>query len=130
LGTTLGDELIKPTKLYVKTILDLKGKYEIKGISHITGGGFIENIPRMIPEGLRVKIKKGTWPVLPIFNLLQQLGEIKETDIYNTFNMGIGMVLAVDSSIADEIVKYLNNDNEQAYLIGEVVNGEAGVDIC
>jgi phosphoribosylformylglycinamidine cyclo-ligase len=130
LGTTLGDELIKPTKLYVKTILDLKGKYEIKGISHITGGGFIENIPRMIPEGLRVKIKRGTWPVLPIFNLLQQLGEIKETDIYNTFNMGIGMVLAVDSSIADEIVKYLNNDNEQAYLIGEVVNGEAGVDIC
>ncbi|MCX8131074.1 MAG: phosphoribosylformylglycinamidine cyclo-ligase [Clostridia bacterium] len=130
LGTTLGEELLRPTKLYVKTILDLKDKYEIKGISNITGGGFIENIPRMIPEGLRIKINKGTWPVLPIFELLQRLGEIKERDIYNTFNMGIGMVLAVNSSIADDVVKYLNKETEQAYLIGEVTKGEAGVDIC
>lgn len=130
LGTTLGEELIRPTKLYVKTILDLKDKYEIKGISHITGGGFIENIPRMIPEGLRVKINLGTWPVLPIFNLLQKIGGIKEKDIYNTFNMGIGMVLAVSSDIAEEMVQYLNAKEEQAYLIGEIITGDAGVDLC
>ena len=130
LGSTLGEELLKPTKIYVKTILDLISKYEIKGISNITGGGFIENIPRMIPEGLRVKITKGTWPVLPIFNLLQSIGDIKERDIYNTFNMGIGMVMAVDKDIAQDVLKYLNRDVEEAYMIGEIVNGEAGLDLC
>jgi phosphoribosylformylglycinamidine cyclo-ligase len=129
-GITLGEELIKPTRIYVKTILDLIEKYEIKGLAHITGGGFIENIPRIIPEGLRVKINKGTWPVLPIFSLLQKLGNIKERDIYNTFNMGIGMVLAVNKEIAAEVVSYLNGNNEAAYMIGEVIAGEAGVDIC
>ncbi len=130
LGKTLGEELLTPTRLYVKTILDLKEKFEIKGLSHITGGGFIENIPRIIPEGLRVKITKGTWPVLPIFSLLQKIGDIKERDIYNTFNMGIGMVLAVDSGISREAADYLNSRDEKAYIIGEVVKGEAGVDIC
>jgi phosphoribosylformylglycinamidine cyclo-ligase len=130
LGTTLGEELIRPTKLYVKTILDLKDKFEIKGISHITGGGFIENIPRMIPEDLRIKINKGTWPVLPIFRLLQKIGNIKESDIYNTFNMGIGMVLVVSGENAAEVLNYLNKNEEQAYLIGEVIKGNAGVDIC
>jgi phosphoribosylformylglycinamidine cyclo-ligase len=130
LGTTLGEELIRPTKLYVKTILDLKDKFKIKGISHITGGGFIENIPRMIPEGFRVKINKGTWPVLPIFKLLQRIGGIKERDIYNTFNMGIGMVLAVEKENAPEILNYLNKSEEQAYMIGEIVKGDAGVDLC
>jgi phosphoribosylaminoimidazole synthetase len=130
LGKTLGEELLTPTKLYVKTILDLKEKFEIKGISNITGGGFIENIPRMIPDGLRVKINKGTWPILPIFTLLQQVGEIKERDIYNTFNMGIGMVLAVDNNIANDVLDYLKNINENAYVIGEVIEGEAGVDLC
>lgn len=130
LGTTLGDELLKPTKIYVKTILELKGKFELKGISHITGGGFIENIPRMIPQGLRIKINKGSWPVLPIFSLLQKLGDIKERDIYNTFNMGIGMVIAVESDIAEQVAEYANKMGEQAYVIGEVVQGEAGVDIC
>lgn len=130
LGITLGEELIKPTKIYVKTILDLKDKYKINGISHITGGGFIENIPRMIPDGLRVKINKGTWPVLPIFKLLQELGDIKERDIYNTFNMGIGMVLAVDKEIAGQVAAYLNENDGNAYIIGEVISGEAGVDIC
>ncbi|MDP4093636.1 MAG: phosphoribosylformylglycinamidine cyclo-ligase [Bacillota bacterium] len=130
LGTRLGDELIKPTRLYVKTILDLINKFEIKGMSNITGGGFIENIPRMVPEGLRVEINKGTWPVLPIFSLLQKLANIGERDIYNTFNMGIGMVLAVDKDIADEVVEYLNKETEQAYVIGEIISGKAGVDIC
>lgn len=130
LGCTLGEELIKPTKIYVKTILDIKEKYTIKGVAHITGGGFIENIPRMIPDGLRVQIRKGTWPVLPIFNLLQKLGDLGEKDIYNTFNMGIGMVLTVDAAIAEEVVQYLNKEDQQAYIIGEVVKGEAGVELC
>ena len=130
LGTTLGEELIRPTKLYVKTILDLKDKFELKGISHITGGGFIENIPRMIPEGFRVKINKGTWPVLPIFNLLQRIGNIKERDIYNTFNMGIGMVIAVAQEKAEEILSYLNQQETQAYRIGEIIQGDPGVELC
>lgn len=129
-GKTLGEELLTPTRLYVKTILDLKERFEIKGISNITGGGFIENIPRMIPDGLRVKINKGTWPVLPVFSLLQEIGEISERDIYNTFNMGIGMVLAADAEKAGEVVDYLNSKSEKAYIIGEVIKGEAGVDIC
>lgn len=129
LGCTLGEELIKPTKIYVKTILDIKEKYAIKGIAHITGGGFIENIPRMIPDGLRVQIRKGTWPVLPIFNLLQKLGDLGEKDIYNTFNMGIGIVLAVDAAIAEEVAQYLNKEEQQAYILGEIVKGEAGVEL-
>jgi len=95
----LGEELLKPTRIYVKTILNIINEYELKGITHITGGGFIENIPRMIPEGLRVKIEKGTWPILPIFKLLQRIGDISENDIFNTFNMGIGMVIAAALSI-------------------------------
>ncbi|QNU65872.1 phosphoribosylformylglycinamidine cyclo-ligase [Ruminiclostridium herbifermentans] len=130
LGCTLGEELIKPTRIYVKTILDLIKKFEIKGISHITGGGFIENIPRMVPEGLRVKIQKGTWPVLPIFDLLKSLGNMNDRDIYNTFNMGIGMVLAVDADKADEITAYLKSVGEEAFIIGSIIEGEAGVDLC
>jgi phosphoribosylformylglycinamidine cyclo-ligase len=130
LGSKLGDELLKPTKIYVKTVLDMKDKYQIKGISHITGGGFIENIPRMVPEGLRVKINRETWPVLPIFKLLQKLGNLDDNHIFNTFNMGIGMVIAVDRDEADSILKYLNRENEEAYIIGEIIKGEAGLDLC
>ena len=130
LGTTLGEELLKPTRIYVKTILQLKEKFAIKGISHITGGGFIENIPRMIPEGLRLNINLGTWPVPPVFNLLQNMGELSVNSIYNTFNMGIGMVMAVDHGIASDVVKYLESLGEKAYVIGKVVEGEAGVDLC
>ena len=130
LGTTLGEELLKPTRIYVKTILDLKDKFEIKGISHITGGGFYENMPRMLPEGLGIKVKKGTWPILPIFDLLQSLGNISEKDMFNTFNMGIGMAIAVDREIADEVVAYLNKDKENAYIIGEIVRGKSEVEIC
>jgi phosphoribosylformylglycinamidine cyclo-ligase len=125
-----GAELLKPTKIYVKTILDLKERFELKGISHITGGGFIENIPRMIPAGMRARVYKESWPVLPVFNLLQATGSLKEIDMFNTFNMGIGMVLAVKSEDAEEVAQYLNNVGEKAYIIGEVVKGEAGVDIC
>jgi len=130
LGSTLGEELLKPTKIYVKTILDLKDRFEIRGISHITGGGFIENIPRMVPDGLRVRINKGTWPVLPIFSLIQELGNVSEQDMFNTFNMGIGMVIAVDREIAGDVAEYLNRKNEGAYMIGELIKGEPGVEIC
>ncbi len=129
LGTTLGEELIRPTKIYVKTILQLKDKFEIKGISHITGGGFIENIPRMLPEGLRARVDIGSWPVLPIFKLLQETGSMSDESIYNTFNMGIGMVLAVDHSIAVDVLKYLETIGEQAYIIGEALEGEVGIDL-
>lgn len=130
LGCTLGEELIKPTKIYVKTILALLEKYEVKGISHITGGGFIENIPRMVPDGLRVNIQKGSWPILPIFDLLKNLGNMGDKDIFNTFNMGIGMVMAVEADKAEEIVAYLKSVGEPAYIIGSITEGEAGVDIC
>ena len=130
LGCTLGEELLRPTKLYVKTILKLVKEHEIKGIANITGGGFIENIPRIIPEGLRVKIEKDTWPVLPIFDLLQSAGEMTDRQAYNTFNMGIGMVVIVDRSKANTIISSLSDMGEKAYTIGEIIKGEAGVDIC
>lgn len=128
--SSLGEELLKPTRIYVKTILQLKEKFMIKGISHITGGGFIENIPRMIPEGCRVKINLGTWPVPPVFSLLQKIGELSVRSIYNTFNMGIGMVLAVDPEIAGNVLQTLKTLGEKSYIIGEVTKGEAGVDLC
>jgi phosphoribosylformylglycinamidine cyclo-ligase len=126
----LGEELLTPTRIYVKTIMQLKDKFNIKGLSHITGGGFIENIPRMIPDGLRVRINLGSWPALPIFGLLKELGGMSVNSIYNTFNMGIGMVMAVDSGIEQEVVRYLGTLGEKAYVIGEVIRGEAGVELC
>jgi len=130
LGTTLGEELLKPTKIYVKSILQAKEKFPLKGIAHITGGGFKENIPRMIPEGLRAKINLGSWPVPPIFNLLQKEGKLTAESIYNTFNMGIGMVIAIDRFYAEELVGQLESTGEKAYVIGEIIKGEAGVDLC
>ncbi|OPX42828.1 phosphoribosylformylglycinamidine cyclo-ligase [Ruminiclostridium hungatei] len=129
LGCTLGEELLKPTRIYVKTILALIEKFQIKGISHITGGGFIENIPRMVPAGLKVSIEVGSWPVLPVFDMLRELGNMKDKDIFNTFNMGIGMVLAAAEEDAPEIVDYLKSVGEAAYIIGTVAEGEAGVEL-
>lgn len=128
--SSLGEELLKPTRIYVKTILQLKENFRLKGISHITGGGFIENIPRMLSEGLRVKISLDSWPVHPVFKLMQKLGGLSDRSIYNTFNMGIGMVIAVDADIAGNVLKYLETLGEKAYIIGEIINGEAGVDLC
>ena len=130
LSSTLGEELLKPTRIYVRSILAVREKYNIKGIANITGGGFIENIPRMIPDGLRARIDIGTWPVQPIFTLLQEIGKITVESIYNTFNMGIGMVLAVDPDEADGAVAYLNSIGENAYVIGEIIKGERGVELC
>ena len=130
LGKTLGQELLTPTKIYVKTILKLIKKYNIKGISHITGGGFLENIPRMLPDGMKAVIHKGTWPVHPVFKLIQEKGNVAEKDMYNTFNMGIGMVLAVPAEIAPFVVAEANNKGEKAYIIGEIVKGEEKIEIC
>jgi phosphoribosylformylglycinamidine cyclo-ligase len=120
LHTTLGEELLAPTKIYVKSVLHLLGKFSINGMAHITGGGFIENIPRMIPEECGVVIRKNSWPVLPIFNFLQEKGEISSEDMYNVFNMGIGFVLAVEASEVEEILLALAELGEQAYQIGWV----------
>lgn len=129
-GCTLGEELIKPTRIYVKSILAAKEQFEIKGIANITGGGFIENIPRMIPEGLRAEIQKGSWPVLPVFEMMRNIGKLDDQSIFNTFNMGIGMVLAVDPSVVPQAMEVLAELGEKPYLIGKVKEGEAGVDIC
>lgn len=130
LGKSLGDELLTPTRIYVNTILLLTKKYEIKGISHITGGGLIENIPRMLPEGLKAVIHKETWKVPPIFDLIKDSGNVSEKDMYNTYNMGVGVVMAVPAEIAPFVVAEANNLKEKAYIIGEVVKGEDKIEIC
>ena len=124
------DELMTPTKIYVKAMKSIMSRYEIKAVSHITGGGFYENIPRMIPDGYMANIRKGTWPVLPIFNLVNNAGMIPADEMYHTFNMGIGMVMSVDKDIADEMVTYINNQTDTtAYMIGEVTKGEEKIKI-
>lgn len=130
LDNILGEELLKPTKIYVKTIQALMEKHKLNGIAHITGGGFIENIPRTIPAGLKAEIKLGSWDVLPIFKLMQRLGNIEEKEMLNTFNMGIGLVLAVDASEAEGIIGTLEKLGEKAYIIGNVVKGEGGIGFC
>ncbi|MBT1176037.1 phosphoribosylformylglycinamidine cyclo-ligase [Bifidobacterium callimiconis] len=119
-GAKLGDVLLTPTKIYVKTLKPLFAAGVIKGVAHITGGGFIENIPRMIPDGLAASIQLGTWPVLPIFDVLEKAGEIDHMEMYNIFNMGIGMVLAVAKDRADEALAILKEHNEPAYVIGAI----------
>ncbi len=120
IGFSLGDELLKPTKIYVPLVMKLIRKFKIKGLSHITGGGFIENIPRMLPPGAKAVVRKGTWPVLPIFDLIRKLGNIPERDMYNTFNMGIGMVAAVGADDAEAVMEFIKNEGMNAYIIGEV----------
>ena len=124
LDRTLGEELLTPTKIYVKPILEVLKKYDINGMAHITGGGFIENVPRMLPEGLQAEIDYGTWPIPPIFDLLQEVGELNRTEMFNIFNMGIGIVLAVNEEILPEVVQILEANGEKAYLIGRVKEGE------
>jgi phosphoribosylformylglycinamidine cyclo-ligase len=120
---TLGEVLLKPTKIYVKSVLQLLETFKINGMSHITGGGFIENIPRMLPEGTGVVIRENSWPILPIFNLLQEKGKITQMDMYNIFNMGIGFVLAVEAEEAQNIIQSLEAMGEKAFVIGKVVEG-------
>ena len=130
LKKSVGEEVLTPTRIYVKTVLELLKSYSIKGIAHITGGGFIENIPRILPKGLKARINIGSYEVLPVFNVLAQLSGLEQAQLYNTFNMGIGMVLAMEPSEADSIVKTAGQMGEKAYIIGEVAQGEGGVELC
>ncbi|WP_454969040.1 phosphoribosylformylglycinamidine cyclo-ligase [Eubacterium sp.] len=130
LGTTLGETLLTPTRIYVKPLLALMDNVRVNAISHITGGGFYENVPRMLNDNTLAVIEKDKCFKLPIFDLIQKTGNIPEHDMYNTFNMGTGLMLAVDSDKADEAVRILNENGEQAKIIGEIKDGEKGVEIC
>ena len=126
-GKSLGETLLTPTKIYVKSMLALFEKVTVKGVSHITGGGFYENMPRSIPKGLGVKIQKSDVKVLPIFRLIQKTGEIPERDMFNTFNMGVGMSVIVAKEDAETAISVLKAHGEDAYLLGEIVESEDGV---
>ncbi|NLK26885.1 MAG: phosphoribosylformylglycinamidine cyclo-ligase [Clostridiales bacterium] len=131
LGATLGEVLLTPTKIYVKALQELKNrKITVKACSHITGGGFYENIPRMLPEGVHAYIKKESYEIPSIFHMLSKDGSIEEAVMYNTFNMGLGMVIAVDSHDADLALEALKAAGESAYLVGEVKSGTKGVSLC
>ena len=127
-GKSLGEALLAPTRIYVKAVKALlKGGVDVHAVSHITGGGFYENVPRMMTDGLTAQIKLGSFPVLPIFELIQKTGNIPERDMYNTFNMGVGMILALPAAQAQQALDILSAAGETAYQIGEVVAGEDGV---
>ena len=128
-GKTIGETLLTPTKIYVKSVLKLLESVDVKGISHITGGGFYENIPRSIPDGLCAKIDKSKVKVLPIFDLIASFGNIPERDMFNTYNMGVGMSIVVPAEQADKALTILRECGEDAYLIGEIVCGEEKIEL-
>ena len=131
LGKTLGEALLAPTRIYVKALRSVKeAGVTIKGCSHITGGGFYENIPRMLPDGVKAVVKKDSYEVPAIFKMLAKEGSIEEHMMYNTFNMGIGMVLAVDPADVDKTIEALAKTGDQAWVIGEIADGEKGVELC
>ena len=131
LGKTLGEALLAPTKIYVKALKNLKnGGVKVKACSHITGGGFYENIPRMLPEGIHAVVHKDSYEVPAIFKLLAETGNIEEKVMYNTYNMSIGMVIAVDPADKDKAIELLEAAGETAYVIGETTTGETGVTLC
>lgn len=123
LENNLGEELLKPTKIYVKTVLALLKKFKLKGIAHITGGGLIENLPRILPEGLTAEIKKESWQPQQIFKLIQEAGEIADEEMYRTFNMGIGMTLVIDKNDKEQVLSKLEEMGEKACLIGKIKAG-------
>jgi len=129
-GKSVAETLLTPTKIYVKSILALLEKVDVKGISHITGGGFYENIPRSIPKGLTAKIDKSAVKVLPIFELIAKTGNIPERDMYNTYNMGVGMSVVVPANEVNKALEILKAHGEDAYIIGEIIKGDDGVVLC
>ncbi len=129
-GKSLGEVLLTPTEIYVKPVLALLKEVEVKGISHITGGGFYENMPRSIPKGLGVKIKRADVKVLPIFDLIQKKGNVSEHDMFNTFNMGVGMSIVVAKEDVEKAVSVLKANGEDAYVLGEIVKSDDGVILC
>ncbi len=129
-GKSIGETLLTPTKIYVKPMLALFEQVKVKGVSHITGGGFYENIPRSIPDGLCAKIEKSAVRVLPIFDLIAKVGNIPERDMFNTFNMGVGMSVVVAKEDADKALEILRANGEDAYVIGEIIAAEEKIKIC
>ena len=130
LGGELGETLLTPTQIYVKPVLELMKQVAVHGVSHITGGGFYENIPRCIPQGLMARVDKSAVKVLPIFDLIAKEGNIPERDMFNTYNMGVGMVLVVPANQADRAKEVLKAQGQECYMIGEIVHGEKGVELC
>lgn len=131
LGKTLGEALLAPTKIYVKALKSVKDAgVKIKSCSHITGGGFYENIPRMLPEGVRAYVKKDSYEIPPIFKLMEKKGNVAEEMMYNTYNMGIGMLLAVDKDDVEKVLNALKAAGEEAFEVGYIKNGEKGVELC
>ncbi len=129
-GKSLGETLLTPTRIYVKPVLALMERVPVKGVCHITGGGFYENVPRMIPEGLCARIREADMRVLPIFDLIEKTGGISRRDMFNTFNMGVGMCLVVPAKDAETALSILREQGEDAYLLGEIVRGERGIELC
>lgn len=129
-GKSVGETLLTPTKIYVKPVLALFEKVKVKGISHITGGGFYENIPRSIPDGLGAKINRSSVRVLPIFDLIAKTGNISEHDMFNTFNMGVGMSITVSAEDAETALEILRDSGEDAYVIGEIISSDEKITIC
>ncbi|MBO5356694.1 MAG: phosphoribosylformylglycinamidine cyclo-ligase [Clostridia bacterium] len=129
-GASIAETLLTPTKIYVKAVLALLEKVDVKGISHITGGGFYENIPRSIPKGLAARVNKSAVKVLPIFDLIQKTGNIPERDMYNTYNMGVGMSIVVPASEVEKAIEILKANGEDAYVIGEIIKSDEGVILC
>ncbi len=130
LGATLGETLLTPTKIYVKPMLALFKEVNVKAVSHITGGGFFENIPRSLPDGITAKIDRNALRILPIFDLIAKMGNIPERDMFNTYNMGVGMSVVVSAEDAEKALEILKANGEDAYIIGKTVKGEGGVEIC
>ena len=131
LGKTLGEALLAPTRIYVKALKNIKKSgVTVKACSHITGGGFYENVPRMLKDGVRAVIRKDSYPVPPIFKLLAEKGKIEEKMMYNTFNMGLGMVVAVDEADVDKTMAAIKAAGDQPYVVGTIENGEKGVTLC
>ena len=124
---SLGETLLTPTKMYVKSMLALFKEVQVKAVSHITGGGFYENIPRALPDGKSVKVDKSALKILPIFNYIAKVGNIPERDMFNTFNMGVGMSVVVAKEDAEKALEILNANGEDAYVIGEIVSSDEGV---
>ena len=131
MGKTLGETLLAPTRIYVKALRSIKESgVRVKACSHITGGGFYENVPRMLPEGKHAVIRKDSYEVPPIFQMMAREGQVEEKIMYNTFNMGIGMVLAVDAADVRKTMDAIGAAGETAYVLGEVKDGEKGVTLC
>lgn len=127
LGRTVGEEMLEPTRIYVRTVLPLLKLFEVRGLAHITGGGLTENIPRILPQGTAVVLERRAWPVPPVFSLIQCIGRVEDGEMLRTFNMGLGLVMVVPEAQTDALLAALAESGEKAYLVGEVVNGEREV---